>query len=59
MAQKSETPPGSGASRISCGGSIRELLTPTAPHSQAIPPLIDEHIGESFLARWTEDACHD
>lgn len=56
MPQISETRAGEArASRNSCGGWFRDPLTPPAPLSQAIPPLIAVHIGEQFLKQLTDE----
>jgi hypothetical protein len=59
MPQKSETRAVEArGSRNSCGGWFRDPLTLPQSRSQAIPDLIALHIGERFLARWTEGGDH-
>lgn len=42
------------ASRNSCGGRFRVSLRSCTLQSQAIPPLVALHIGESYLAPLAE-----
>ena len=52
MLWKSEAPPVGGASRNSCGGCFRDLITPALPNRQPLPKLIETHIGAEWLSGW-------
>lgn len=59
MAQISETRADEArASRNSCGGWFRDPFSLLPLEPQPIPDLIALHLGERFLARWTDGGEH-
>jgi hypothetical protein len=59
MLQTCETPHKGGASRNQLGGWLRDPLSPSARSRQTLPALIARHIGEQYLARWSEEREHE
>lgn len=54
MLQICETPHEGGASRNQLGGWLRNRLSLLPPSRQQLPALIALHLGEQFLARFSE-----
>jgi hypothetical protein len=54
MLQICETPHKGGASRDQLGGWLRDPSTPSTTLRQPIPLLIALHLGEQFVAAWSE-----
>jgi hypothetical protein len=59
MLQICETPHKGGASRNQFGGWLRDPLSPVAQPRPQLPDLIALHLGEQFVARWSEGGVHE